>query len=186
MTHRNHNYLSDKLHVILDSLKGHFAEHTDIMWSHVHATLYRLPAASGKWLNPCDQSINREIRRKFIQLQQLNRRDKLSNIIEAYYSVRDETIVASFDRCGLFKGDPEDIVSQQASQGFNPTSARKDACERYESALTDWMRKSVRSCSDILPRSKRTKSMDSSLDGDYWNRNAHHRNRSFLEKGQDE
>jgi hypothetical protein len=119
-------------------------------------------------------------------LQQLNRHDKLSNIIEAYYSVRDETIVASFDRCGLFEGDPEDIVSQQSSQGFNPTSARKDACERYEKALTDWMRKSVRNSSDILPRSKQTKSMDTSLDGDYWNCYAHHHSHLSGETDQDE
>ena len=174
MTSPAHNYFEDKPHVILDSLKGHFAENTQIVWDDIEATLYRLPAGSGKWLNPVDQSINREIRRTFIQLQQTNRRDKLANIIEAYYSVRDESVKASFHRCGIFEGDPEDIVSQQASQGFSPTSARKEACERYEAAFTHWIQTSVRASSDVLPRSKQATSVVNNLDGDYWNRYAHH------------
>jgi hypothetical protein len=157
--------LADSPVVILDSLRGHFAEDSALEWEQLGATLYRLPAASGKSLNPCDQAINREMRRTFLQLQQLNRRDKLNNIISAYYSVTEETIVASFDRCGLFKGDPEDIISAQASQGFHSTPARRVDCSRYEKAFTDWMRYSVRNPADVLPRSKKPRALKSGLSG---------------------
>ncbi len=170
MTKPNRNYLSDSPTVVLDSLRGHFAEKAITMWDSIGATLYRLPGGSGKWLNPCDQAINREMRRTFLRLQQHNRANKLCNIIEAYYSVNGSTIVESFARCGLFEGDPEEIVSSQASQGFHPPVQRKDDCERYTSALNEWFKHSVRSAADVLPRSKEPSTHDSTLDGTYWTR----------------
>ncbi len=137
MTKLNRNYLYDSPTVVLDSLKAHFAEQTTTMRDSIGATLCRLPGGSGKWLNPCDQAINREMRRTFLRLQQHNRVNKLQNIIEAYYSVCESTIVDSFARCGLFEGDPEEIVSSQASQGFKPPLRRKDDCERYFCALNE-------------------------------------------------
>lgn len=172
VTKRDCNYFEDSPHIILDALKGHFAEETQIEWEQIGATLYRLPASTGKWLNPCDQAINREIRRTFLKLQQLDNRKKLENIITAYYSVKDETVRACFDHCGLFGGDPEDIISAQASQGFGVIGNRRNDFEKYTTALFSWMGKSIRYSTDILPRGKTTDKLDSNLDGKYWDRYA--------------
>ena len=168
MTSKDSNYVADSPLVLLDSLPGHFAENAQMMWDSISATLYRLPAASGKWLNPCDQAINREMRRTFLKLQRLDRSKKLENISEAYYSIREDVITHSFDRCGLFCGDPEDVITQQASQGFHATLDRKETVAEYKIAFSTFLASSVRSSQDLLPRSRKTTSMDSSIDGDYW------------------
>ncbi len=126
MSSKDSNYFTDAPLVLLDSLPGHFAVDAMTEWKSISATLYRLPAASGKWLNPCDQAINREMRRTFLKLQRLDRSKKLENIVNAYYSIRQDVITHSFNRCGLFSGDPEDIITAQASQGFHATLDRKE------------------------------------------------------------
>lgn len=168
MTGKDANYLDDDSLLILDSLPGHFSENSKNAFDDIDATLYRLPAASGKWLNPCDQAINREMRRMFLKLQRQNRNRKVENIIEAYYSIKSETIIASFDRCGLFAGDPEDIISRQADQGFHPTLSRKEAVDEYNKEFCAWMHQHVRHISDVLPRSRNTTELDSTLDGKQW------------------
>jgi hypothetical protein len=138
MTARDTNYFTDEPHIILDSLHGHFTKVMLGDWENVGATLHRLPAASGKWLNPCDQSINREMRREFTRLQQLDRRDKIRNIIRAYYSIKDETIIKSFNKCGVFDGDPDDIISAQACQGYRAKGSRDKQLQGYRVAFLDW------------------------------------------------
>jgi hypothetical protein len=168
MTSEGVDYFEDQPHVILDSLRGHFATDAKVSWKDNEATLYRLPSASGKWLNPCDQAINREMRRTFLKLQRLDRKKKLEDIIYAYYSISPDVISHSFNRCGLFGGDPEDIITEQASQGFHPTLDRKETVIEYKKAFSTFLASSVRSSRDVLPRSCKTVSMDSSFDGDYW------------------
>lgn len=168
LTSNNGNYFTDEPLVILDALPAHFAPIAKSMWGDIKATLYRLPAASGKWLNPCDQAINREMRRTFLKLQRLDRSKKLENIIAAYYSISEEVIKHSFQRCGIFTGDPEEIISAQASQGFHATLDRKEKVEEYKSAFCDFLETSVRSSADLLPRSRATAALDTTMDGCYW------------------
>ncbi len=174
MTSKDSNYFTDAPLVLLDSLPGHFAADAMTQWTSISATLYRLPAASGKWLNPCDQAINREMRRTFLKLQRLDRSKKLENIINAYYSIGQDVITHSFDRCGLFSGDPEDIITEQASQGFHATLDRKETVLEYKKAFSTFLADSVRSSQDLLPRSCMTASIDSSFDGEYWNKYGSH------------
>ena len=169
MTTRDANYFGDDPHIILDSLRGHFTEVMLGDWENVGATLHRLPAASGKWLNPCDQSINREMRREFMRLQQLDRRDKIRNIIRAYYSIKDETITKSFNKCGVFEGDPDDIISAQACQGYRAKGHRDKQLQSYRVAFLGWAQLNTRSPADMLPRSAPPDAIDKGLDGEYWN-----------------
>lgn len=168
MTTRRANYFGDHPHIILDSLHGHFTEQMLGDWENVGATLYRLPAASGKWLNPCDQSINREMRREFTRLQQLDRRDKIRNIIRAYYSIKEETIVKSFNKCGVFEGDPDDIITAQASQGYRAKGSRDVQLQGYRVAFLDWAQLNTRDPADMLPRAAPPGALDEGLDGEYW------------------
>jgi hypothetical protein len=162
------NFLGDKPYVILDSLQGHFAEQADVLWAKLGIKLFRLPGGSGKWLNPCDQAINCEMRRTFNRLQQANRKHKIENIVTAYYSIKESTIINSFHRCGLFEGDPEDIVSAQASQGFHATPPHKEAVEKYNTSFLQWKQSFVHNSSDLLPHSRQTLSLPSCLDGACW------------------
>lgn len=168
MTSRGSNYFDDHPHIILDSLRGHFTPTMQGDWDNIGATLHQLPAASGKWLNPCDQSINREMRREFLRLQQLDRRDKIRNIIRAYYSIKEETIVKSFKKCGIFCGDPDDIITAQACQGYHAAGKRGDKLEGYRAAFEDWAHHHTRSPEDMLPRAKPPTALDGQLDGVYW------------------
>lgn len=177
MTDRHENYFDDKPHIILDSLKGHFTEVMRGDWENIKATLHRLPAASGKWLNPCDQSINREMRREFLRLQQLNRRDKIRNIIRAYYSIKEETIRKSFTRCGVFDGDPDDIISAQACQGYQAKGHREELLQGYRVAFLDWAQLNTRELADMLPRTPPPSALDKGLDGEYWNAYGNSRSR---------
>lgn len=118
------DYFGDEPHVILDALGGHFAPGITQDWKNVGATLHKIPGGAGKWLNPCDQAINREIRREFIRLQSRNRENKVRNLIRAYYSLKDTTIINSFKKCGVFGGDPDDIITEQACKGYRASGAR--------------------------------------------------------------
>lgn len=178
MTARDTNYFTDEPHIILDSLHGHFTKVMLGDWENVGATLHRLPAASGKWLNPCDQSINREMRREFTRLQQLDRRDKIRNIIRAYYSIKDETIIKSFNKCGVFDGDPDDIISAQACQGYRAKGSRDKQLQGYRVAFLDWAHLNTRDAADMLPRSAPPSALDTRLDGEYWS--AHGTSRTIV------
>ena len=126
----------DSTHIILDSLKGHFGEKMEEKWQNVAATTYRLPASSGKWLNPCDQAIHREMRRKFIQLQQRNRQAKPDNIVAAYYSISEETVRHSFAKCGVFDRNIDDVIGEAAEEGYKATEGRAEAVARYKAAFS--------------------------------------------------
>jgi hypothetical protein len=115
------HYFEDNPHIILDSLRGHFTAEMEEAWQNVNATTHRLPAALGRWLDPCDQSINREMRREFIRLQTRDRKCKLDNIIDAYYSIKDETVKNAFIKCGYLGRDAEEVIRTAESEGYRAT-----------------------------------------------------------------
>lgn len=80
-------YLPRDSSVLMDVATWHVSEKMQAIWHLRGINTFFLPAASGRWLNPCDQSIHREMRRAFVQLQQRNPKNKLNNIISAYYAV---------------------------------------------------------------------------------------------------
>jgi hypothetical protein len=168
VTRRGADYFEDSPHIILDSLRGHFAPTVEEKWENIKATTHRLPATLGRWLNPCDQSINREMRREFTRLQMDNRNAKLDNIVRAYYSVKESTVINSFKKCGLFGGKPEDVIDEVAREGYSTAGARHETLEACRVAFTKWATSSVRRPSDLLPRSTFPAAAESGLDGRYW------------------
>jgi hypothetical protein len=168
LTHMDRDYFEDDAHIVLDALKGHFAQRMEVQWQGAGVTTHRIPAGAGKWLNPCDQAINRELRRTFNRLQQHHRDRKLDNIIEAYYALKESTIVNSFKKCGLFEGNPEEVIDAAVSQGYATTGKRSEAMGRYKAEFLTWVKKNTRQPRDVLPRSNRVEDLNSGLDGVQW------------------
>lgn len=155
-------------HLLLDALRGHFADSPDHMFKDAGVILFKLPEGSGKYLNPPDQAIHRELRRLFRKLQNDNRNEKVLNIIRAYYGVRPETIKNSFRLCGIFEGDPEEIVQYQASQGYRAEGPRAEALKVYEEAFAKWKKDNLRNVVDVTPQALATSSLPDQMDGVYW------------------
>lgn len=164
------HYFEDNPHIILDSLRGHFTAEMEEAWQNVNATTHRLPAALGRWLDPCDQSINREMRREFIRLQTRDRKCKLDNIIDAYYSIKDETVKNAFIKCGYLGRDAEEVIRTAESEGYRATRGRSADMARYKTAFIEWASRSTRDQRDVLPRSAPPEQLESTLDGAQWAR----------------
>lgn len=136
VTRTDEHYFEDSPHIIFDALRGHFAEAVEEEWeNNIDATTHKLPATLGRWLNPCDQAINREMRRHFVSLQMRNRAAKLDNIISAYYSISDETVKNSFNKCGIFGGDPEEVIERAAHDGYRTTGKQSETLRACEAVL---------------------------------------------------
>lgn len=168
VTSETEDYFDDNPHIILDALHGHFTDAAHEAWSNIGATTHKLPATLGRWLNPCDQGINREMRREFLRLQMQNRNTKLDNIVHAYYSITESTVVNSFKKCGLFGGDPEEVIQNVAAEGYRATGDRRELLESCESAFAEWAATCSRRRADVLPRTQLPAALDSALDGRRW------------------
>lgn len=168
LTSSGEHYFEDDPHIILDSLHGHFADDITEAWSNIGATTHKLPATLGRWLNPCDQAINREMRREFLRLQMHNRNTKLDNIVRAYYSITEDTVKNSFKKCGLFGGDPEEVIENVAAEGYRATGDRQELLESCERAFATWATTSSRRRTDVLPRTPQPAALDCALDGRRW------------------
>jgi hypothetical protein len=77
MCKRTENYLPADSSIVMDVATWHVSKEMIEVWNQRRINTFFLPAASGRWLNPCEQSMHREMRRAFTQLQQHNPRDKL-------------------------------------------------------------------------------------------------------------
>ncbi len=88
-------------------------------------------------------------------------------------------ITHSFDHCGVFSGDPEDIITEQASQGFHATLDRKETVLECKRHFLLFLADSVCSSQDLLPRSCMAASIDSSFDGEYWNKYGSHPQKKY-------
>lgn len=141
MTKKAANYFQQPAHVILDSLPGHFTPSMKEEWESQDITTHRIPSAAGKWLNPCDNAINSEIRRVFHKLVNENPNNKLENIIRAYYAVSEHTIKQSFHHCGIWTGNPRGIVRKLACAGFRANKQYQLEFTHMTSAFWHWLQK---------------------------------------------
>lgn len=169
MTLKNDYQMHPDSLLIFDALQGHVTEEMRGNYEKAGVKPCPIPGGAGKWLNPPDQSPHHLLRLAFIKLQQKNRHEKLKHLITAYWSIPESAIVNAFKRCGVLGGDPDDIVSEQASQGFRAIDGRRQACASYRSAFSHWSSKNVRSEHDVLPRSREVRSLPTALDGQHWN-----------------
>lgn len=168
MSNQNENYFADKPHMIFDSLKAHTSNDVLQDWKDNEVTTHQITGSAGKWLNPCDNIINREFRRNFNALQQQKPNNKLNNIVEAYYAISETTIIHSFQRCGLFKGDPRRIIQKFESEGFNIEGRYKDEFNEMWRSYIIWLKKNFRNTKHFKPCQYPLNLDVEGLDGTYW------------------
>lgn len=165
LTDPNHEHLHEGTHLILDSLGGHHTKEMQERWKDHGIIPHRIPASAAKYLNPCDQAFHSEMRRIFLDLQHKNHLKKISNIVEAYYTVSQQAVLGSFKHAAVFEGDIDEKLARHVCQGFYPPEKREEDVDRMYTAFMEWCVKHVRDPTDALPRFRSVQALDSSLDG---------------------
>lgn len=154
---------------VMDVAPWHVSAEARALWDQYSLHVYFLPATTGKWLNPNDQAIHAVMRGTFNRLQRQSPANKIRNILDAYYSVKDETVTRSWRHTCLLKGDYEEHLRAEACRGFRAGVGWEAHYERGYQEFTDWAKKSVRAPSDTLPGySPPTSLGESNLDGKRW------------------
>jgi len=153
---------------VLDRAPWHISAEAAALWNQYHFNVFVLPPTTGKWLNPNDQAIHREIRRQFNRLQLINPRHKVRNIIDAYYAVSEETVRASWRHTYLLRSGYEEHLRKEAARGFRAGVGCEDHFEAANEAWEQWFRASVRRPRDVLSAFNRATVPGSALDGQYW------------------
>jgi hypothetical protein len=157
--------LEDGCVLVIDVAPWHVSKEAKAIFAQADLTVCAIPAAAGKWLNPCDQSIHREMRRVFVRLQRERPGRKLQNIISAYYAVSDKVVEHSWDHTGLLKDDYEERLRHTATEGFRPGLGREQEFERAHLAWSGWVSQHLRSPADALSTHQPEQLDDCSLDG---------------------
>eukprot|EP01118_Nematostelium_gracile_P002401 TRINITY_DN12623_c0_g1_i1.p1 TRINITY_DN12623_c0_g1~~TRINITY_DN12623_c0_g1_i1.p1 ORF type:complete len:235 (+),score=26.22 TRINITY_DN12623_c0_g1_i1:518-1222(+) len=138
MTSGKKNFFGNSTHLLLDSLHGHFTPEVKTLWNDYSVTIHKLPASTGKYLNPCDNIINREFRRIFNKMHHRNADEKLQNIISAYYAIPRKVILSSFARCGIFEGNPVELINNLDNEGYKIDGHYEDDFLKMKAAYINW------------------------------------------------
>jgi hypothetical protein len=162
------NMLQGQHHLICDKAPWHTSQYARDLFDFYDITPHYIPGGTGKWLNPCDQAIHREMRRTYNQLQQLRHSDKIDNIITAYYSVSPAAVDGSWRHTALLEGDCEDHLTKVSQEGYHATAEREAHFAIFSEKFDLWANASLgsRRVADAEPRDVRT--LDTGLDGPYW------------------
>jgi hypothetical protein len=171
------NMLEGEHQLILDKASWHTSATARKLFAEYDITTHEIPAATGKWLNPCDQAIHREIRRRFNQLQQVRHSDKIDNIIRAYYSLKDTTITGSWRHTALLKGDAKAHLTKVSQEGYHAPAKHAALFDSYLKKFDLWANSSLgaRDVAEADPHAVRA--VKRGLDGAYWSLNASSRKR---------
>lgn len=165
-------YLQDSPVVLLDNLGGHhnhdFTEQLELLGC---STLF-FPNQGGKYLNPCDNSVNSIIRRVYAAQQRRTHEEMLDAIDTAYGSISDETIVNSFRHCGLTSQAPaRHVIDKLMAQGFQSHGLHREEIQSRMLAYRRWKR-NLRSPSTAAPNVHAiphdSDSLCDELNGRYW------------------
>jgi DDE superfamily endonuclease len=162
------DYLAGEVHLILDRAPWHTsreAGHTFSKPRYSSISKHFIPAAGGKWLNPCDQAIHRVLRQKYRALQVERPRESLRNIIAAYYSVTEQCVLGSWKSTALLQGNIQRTLEYKSTEGYHaPKGKAAQFCE-YQKIFTDWASMNFRRVSDVLPAAQPCSLVGSTLDG---------------------
>ncbi len=162
------NMLQGDHHLILDKASWHTSAKARALWEQYDITPHFIPAGTGKWLDPCDQAIHREIRRRFNQLQQVRHSDKIDNIIRAYYSLKDTTVTGSWRHTALLEGDAEAHLTNVAQEGYRATAERQAKFAEYVEKFDVWANSSLNSRRVADSDPSGVHSIERGLNGPYW------------------
>lgn len=165
-------FLQDSPVVLLDNLGGHhnttFLEQLEDLGCSVHF----FPNQGGKYLNPCDNSVNSVIRRVYAAQQRRTHEEMLHAIDMAYGSIKDETIVNSFRHCGLTtRAPPAHVIDKLMAQGFQSHGLHREEIRSRMLAYRRWKRNlrcPSTAAPGVHPLPHDADSLSNELDGRYW------------------
>lgn len=154
--------------LLLDVAPWHTSRAARDLWSDYRIDPAFLPATTGKWLNPNDQAIHREMRRSYNGSQLSQPRDKLKNIIDAYYGLSEETVLNSFKHTRILEGDYGGYLRAQSEKGFHATAQREGELQKASEDYKVWAKTEMRNPA-CVPGPKPPAQLETQLDGVYWN-----------------
>lgn len=164
------NYLPADSTLVLDVASWHVSKEMTEIFNQRCINTVLLPAATGKWLNPNDQAIHREMRRKYAELTAKHPREKLLNVIDAYYSVKDSAVLGSWQRTGLLEEDFEARLLHAATEGYRAAADQSDFYESCNRSWENWKISNFRHPEDALPGSVPLPLPGGALDGKHHTR----------------
>jgi hypothetical protein len=165
------NFLEENTELIIDRAPWHLTKDVTDLFHDKDIRPHLIPAAGGRWLNPCDQAINREFRREFVRLQrERGTSHKLSNMISAYYHITEETVLGAWRHTGLITTeDATVLITRRSQEGYAAPKGRKEDFQKYRAAWDEWARKNLRSTDDLRPGVAGPEMIQSSAgSGVYW------------------
>jgi hypothetical protein len=165
-------FFANATHLIMDKASWHMEKNVAADLSNYVVAHYFIPAAAGKWLNACDQAINSSMRHCFAKLQHEHPHRKLQNIIAAYYSVKDSTVLNSWKHTGLLSDpttmDAKAIIQKRIEEGYHAPKNRESDFARYRSAFEQLINGFVRTSDDLVPGAAPDMLDKNANVGDYW------------------
>ena len=157
-------------HLICDSASWHTSADVRLVLDDYDVKPHIIPGALGKWLNACDQAINREFRRNFLKLKEdRTHHSKIRNIIAAYYGIKETTILNSIRHTGVTRRvSPQDILQARVEEGYCAPKERAADFDRYKVAYINWCMQMRIADKDVLPENKPKILHSTPTVGRYW------------------
>jgi hypothetical protein len=106
-----------------------------------------LPSWSGSFLNPCDNSFNRDL--KFAYYHDTERSshiEAIQSMVNAYYKPNEESIQHFFEHCKIYGDTPKRAdMKLLASEGYKPNAGYAKIHSECRESFIAWKR-NLRSC----------------------------------------
>ncbi len=135
-------------------------------------SLLFFPNHGGKYLNPCDNSIQSIIRRHYLHCPRQTHEQKLAAINEAYKAVSEESVQNCFKETGLLSHEPpHKVVRRLQKHTYLGHAQRRDDLAAMITEYRRWkrhLRDPSFSADDPLPPREGENALASALDGLYW------------------
>jgi len=161
--------IEDGCTLVMDKAPWHNSAEATAIFDQAELSVALLPAATGKWLNPCDQANPPRDARTFVRLQRERPHDKVRNIIAAYYALSEATVRGAWQHSALLEADYEERLRQASAEGFRPGAGREQEFEAAHQAWAEWISENLRSPTGALPSCQPTQLEGGALGGDAWN-----------------
>lgn len=166
------DYLEDDPVLLLDNLGGHHHRPFQEDLRSLNVQVHFFPNQGGKYINPCDNSVNSIIRRVYAAQQRATHAEMLDAIDRAYGSIRDECIIASFRHCGLTTGGSvPKVIDRLMGAGFLSHGLHREEIRNRMLAYRRWkrnLRHPSASAPGVAPAPVMEAALQSELDGRYW------------------
>jgi hypothetical protein len=138
----NKGYLSEGDLVLLDRSNCHTSQVVKDWFETRNVDYMFFPASTGALLSPVDNSFNATFKQYYARLNTNSppdsRKQKLTNIIKAYYEVKDTSIKKWFKSCGILGGNVPQTIERLMNAGFRVAEERKLEHQYHHQLYLEW------------------------------------------------